>query len=174
MTDVKPPESGIKTTAANAPAPSESAVLREFLASRPSICPACGYELSAARDGTCPECGATLRLVLTAKRSTREAVSARLWLIGLVGPCTAVGVLTLDLARVAIGAWVNARYLGGPGLWTVSNRLMLLAGALLLMYLFVEMRESMARQHPVVAMLLAQSGWVLAVGLLAVNQYVFV
>jgi hypothetical protein len=51
---------------------------------------------------------------------------------------------------------------------------MLLAGALLLMYLFVEMRESMARQHPVVAMLLAQSGWVLAVGLLAVNQYVFV
>ncbi len=171
MIDVKPVET---EPAQHRPAATDAEVLRGFLASRPSDCPACGYELGSARDGTCPECGATLRLILTAKRSAREAVSGRLWLIGLVGPCTAVGVLTLDLARVGINAWINARYLGGPGMWTVWNRLMLLAGALLLMYFFVEMRESMSRQHPVVAMLLAQSAWALAVGLLAVNQYVFV
>lgn len=174
MLALKPTEADNEAPAAPLPAPTEADVLRGFLASRPSVCPACGYELSAARAGTCPECGAMLRLILTAKRSSREAVSGRLWLIGLVGPCTAVGVLTLDLARVGMSAWVNARYLGGPGMWTVTNRLILLGGALLLMYFFVEMRESMSRQHPVVAMLLAQSGWVLAVGLLAVNQYVFV
>lgn len=152
----------------------EAEVMARFLASRPSQCPACRYELGSVRDARCPECGSSLRLVLTAKRSPREAVSARLWLIGLVGPCTAVGVLTLDLARVAINVWVGSRFLGGPGLWTIWNRLLLLAGALMLMYVFVEMRESLARQHPVVAMLLAQSAWALAVGLLAVNQYVFV
>lgn len=149
-------------------------MLRAYLASRACDCPACGYELTAASEGRCPECGAALRLVLKAKRSAREAASGRLWLIGVVGPCTAVGVLTLDLARVGINAWVNARYLGGPGMWTLSNRLMLLAGALLLMYLVVEMRESLSRQHPLVAMMIAQGAWVLAVGLLAVNQYVFV
>jgi hypothetical protein len=118
--------------------------------------------MGVVRDSRCPECGATLRLSLTARRSTREAVSGRLWLIGLVGPCTAVDVLTLDLARVAINVWVGSQFLGGPGLWTIWNRLLLFAGALMLMYVFLEMRESVARQHPLVAMLLA------------VNQYVFV
>lgn len=154
----------------------EAEVLREFLAARPSACPACGYELGEVRDGRCPECGAALRLVLTARRSAREAVSGRLWLIGLVGPCTAVGVLTLDLARVVIAWWVALPRGGGPALggWTIWNRVLLLAGAVLLMYFIVEMREAMSRQHPLVAMILAQSAWVLAVGLLAVNQYVFV
>lgn len=162
--------------AARAPArrASDAEALEVFLSARPSQCPACRYDLTEARNLKCPECGATLRLTLTAKRSAREAVSARLWLIGLVGPCTAVGVLTLEIARLAMHSLVNARYLPGSAVWGTWNRLLLLAGALLLMYFFVEMREAMSRLHPGIAMLMAQLAWVLAVGLLAVNQYVFV
>lgn len=155
-------------------AATEAESVGDYLEKRPCACPVCRYELPPVRDGRCPECGAALRLVMTARRSPREAVSGRLWLIGLVGPCTAVGVLTLDLARIIITYWVGLARFSGPGGWVLWNRVLLLAGALVLMYFFVEMRESMGRLHPALAMLLAQLAWVLAVGLLAVNQYVFV
>lgn len=154
--------------------PTEAEALSTFLAAHPSACPACGYALHRAADGRCPECGATLRVVLTAKRSPRESLNTRLWLIGLVGPCTAVGVLTLDVARVAIDRWVGLVRVGGQGAWMPWYRLLVLVGALLLLYAFIESRQVMGRQHSLVAMLLTQLAWTLAVALLAVNQYVFV
>lgn len=156
------------------PAAGESDVLRAFLAARPSMCPACHYELGRIAEPRCPECGAMLRLVLVAKRSAREAMSGRLWLMGLIGPCTALGVLTLELSRVMINYWAGLTTWVGPAAWMLWNRGLLLAGAFLLLYLFIGMRDTMTRQHPGVAMLVAQAAWVLAVVLLGVNQYVFV
>lgn len=150
----------------------EADVLKQFLAVRLSACPCCRYELTGLEGSRCPECGAALRLVLTAKRSARELLSERLWLIGIVGPCTALGVLTLEAARLVLSHWVGLTPRGGLGTWSFWNRMLLFAGSLLLVYLWGGTRDIMGRQNPVIAMMLAQLAWVLAVGLLAVNQYV--
>lgn len=174
-----PPEATIPASpilaASIPPAPSsDTAALQSYLAIKPSVCPVCRYELGELRDDHCPECGSALRLILTARRSPRQAVSARLWLIGLVGPSTAVGVLTLEFARIAISRWVGLLQGTSQSWWMLWNRALLLAAGLVLMYAWTEMREHFPRLSPIQAMLLAQSVWLLAVGLLAISQYVLI
>lgn len=153
------------------PARPEGQVLTDYLSARPTACPECQYLLTAATEARCPECGARLKLVLKVRTTAREAVNARIWLMGLVGPCTALGVLLLEVARLTLGRFMGIPFAQTGNWWNIFDRILLCGGAMLLLVLWVTARDLMARLHPLVLAVLAQSIWTLTVGLMAINEY---
>lgn len=153
------------------PAKPEGEVLTDYLSARPTACPECQFLLTAATQARCPECGTRLKLVLKVRTTAREAVNSRVWLIGLVGPCTALGIFLLEVARLSLGRFMGVPLAQTGNWWSIFERGLLCGGALLLLVLWVTTRDFTSRLHPLVNALLAQCVWTLAVGLMAINEY---
>jgi hypothetical protein len=153
------------------PAKPEGDVLTDYLSARPTACPECQFLLTAATQARCPECGTRLKLVLKVRTTAREAVNARIWLMGLIGPCTALGVFLLEVARLTLGRFMGVPFAQTGNWWNIVERLLLCGGALLLLTLWVSTKDFTTRLHPLVSAVLAQSIWTLTVGLMAINEY---